>query len=398
MSPRVIIFSSCLLTAALLFLSGCGVLYPYAYDAAKLDELTVSMPKEQVLKKLGKPDRVVADDGQLSLWEYRLYAKHEWFGYLIHCPWHPFCYLPVEGPVPYWVALREEEVCLWGEPQMVRHMTSKLCQDLPAEEDHMDAARYSGVSVIPVYMPPPIAAPIRRLAIVPMGTVEDKLLLSWLDLTVNFLRSRHPQMVLVEREDLRPIVDEIRMQHTGRVDDDTMARVGHFVGADTLLIYRVSTSTDNETTVASFELRLLNIQNGMALFRQHTTAVATDDKTSVEGPLGPAHVAARAAAAHGLAALMAAFGDDPLGIVPDYAWAGEGVRLLGVLEGGPASLAGLRPGDRVVSVGQVPLRNWTELMAVTASLTVKRKMQMIQVRVPPHLPSQGNAEALRLYP
>ena len=391
---RVMMWFPPIVLAFFLSFSGCGVVFPYAYDAAKLDELTVSMPKEQVLKKLGKPDRVVTDDGQLTLWEYRLYAKHEWFGYLIHCPWHPFCYIPIEGPLPYWVALHEEEVCLWGDPQMVRHMASKICHDLPAEEHQVDASQ-RGVSVIPVFMPPAIAAPIRRLAIVPIGTVEENQLLSWLDLTLNFLRSRHPQMVQVEREDLRPILDEIGIQYTGRVDDDTIARVGHFVGADTLLTYRLSTSTDKETTVASFELRLLNIENGTTLFRQRTTAVAKDDKASPAGPLalGPAYFAARAAAAYGLAALMAAFGDDPLGVVPDYAWPGEGVRLLGVLEGSPASLAGLRPGDRVVSVGEMPLRSWTKLMAVPASLMVKRKMQIIQVRVPPHVPSQGNVQA-----
>ena len=58
----------------LLSLSGCGVLLPYMYDAQKLDDgLASSMPKEQVLKHLGKPDRVVQDDGQQVIWEYRLY-------------------------------------------------------------------------------------------------------------------------------------------------------------------------------------------------------------------------------------------------------------------------------------------------------------------------------------
>jgi hypothetical protein len=373
---------SLLLFAALLSVSGCGVVLPYAYDAAKLDELTVSMPKKQVLKKLGKPDRVVSDDGQLTLWEYRLYAKHEWFGYLIHCPWHPFCYIPGEGTLPYWVALHEDEVCLWGDPEMVRPMTSKLCPHVSAEERRMDGSRHSGVSVIPVFMPPAIAAPIRRLAIVPIGTVEDTRLLSWLDLTLNFLRSRHPEMVLVEREALRPILEEIGIQYTGRVDDDTMARVGHFVGADTLLTYRLSTSPDTEMAVASFELRLLNVEHGTALFRQHTAAVVKHDRAGEPLASESTAFAARSAAAHGLAALMAAFGDDPLGVVPDYAWSGEGVRLLGVLEGSPASLAGLRTGDRVLSVGETPLRSWTDLMAATASLKVKRKMQVIQVRMP----------------
>jgi hypothetical protein len=384
-ASRITICFAPILIVAFLSLSGCGVLFPYAYDAAKLDELTVSMPKDQVLKTLGKPDRIVTGDGSLTVWEYRLYAKHEWFGYLIHCPWHPFCYFPVEAPLPYWVALHEEEVCLWGDPQMVRRMASKICHDVTGEDHRMDAARHTSVSVIPVFMPSAIAAPIRRLAIVPIGTVDEGPVLSWLDLTLNFLRSRHQQIVLVEREALRPILDEIGIQYTGGVDDETNARVGHFVGADTLLTYRLSTSSDKKTTVASFELRLLNIENGTTLFRQHTTALADYDVADPMRRLAfaPAYFAARAAAAHGLAALMAAFGDDPLGVVPDYAWSGEGVQVLGVLEGGPASLAGLRPGDQLLSASGVPLRSWTELMALPASLTVKRKMQVIHVRVPP---------------
>jgi membrane-associated protease RseP (regulator of RpoE activity) len=189
-------------------------------------------------------------------------------------------------------------------------------------------------------------------------------------------------MVLVEREALRPILEEIGIQYTGRVDDDTMARVGHFVGADTLLTYRLSTSPDTEMAVASFELRLLNVEHGTALFRQHTAAVVKHDRAGEPLASESTAFAARSAAAHGLAALMAAFGDDPLGVVPDYAWSGEGVRLLGVLEGSPASLAGLRTGDRVLSVVETPLRSWTDLMAATASLKVKRKMQVIQVRMP----------------
>jgi hypothetical protein len=77
----------------LLSVSGCGVFLPYMYDAGKLeDRLAVSTPKEQVLKNFGKPDRVVQDDGQQAIWEYRLYPKGEWVGYLFHCPFFPNCF------------------------------------------------------------------------------------------------------------------------------------------------------------------------------------------------------------------------------------------------------------------------------------------------------------------
>jgi hypothetical protein len=65
-------------------LSGCGVLLPYMYSEQKLDEhLTLSMTKEQVLKSIGKPDRVIRNDGQQIIWEYRLYPRGEWVELLL---------------------------------------------------------------------------------------------------------------------------------------------------------------------------------------------------------------------------------------------------------------------------------------------------------------------------
>lgn len=98
-----------------LSLAGCGVILPYMYDAGKLeDRLMISMSREQVRKILGKPDRVVQNDGRQAVWEYRLFAKGEWRGYLIHCPLHPFCYFPAEPPVPYYLASDDDQLCVWA--------------------------------------------------------------------------------------------------------------------------------------------------------------------------------------------------------------------------------------------------------------------------------------------
>src|SRR5512141_1930144 len=111
-----------------LLLSGCGVVLPYMYDAGTLDDrLAVSTPKEQVLKNLGKPDRVVQDDGQQVIWEYRLYPKGEWVGYLMHCPFFPNCYFPAEPANPYYVVLQENQLCMWGTPDVVRSLAWKAC-------------------------------------------------------------------------------------------------------------------------------------------------------------------------------------------------------------------------------------------------------------------------------
>ena len=78
------------------------------------------------------------------------------------------------------------------------------------------------------------------------------------------------------------------------------------------------------------------------------------------------------AAAYGLAALIAAFGDNPLGLVFDYTWTGKGIKVIDVLHGGPAFRAGLKPGDEILQLNQQALGSWTDPLSLPAYLTVKR--------------------------
>jgi hypothetical protein len=376
----------------LLPMSGCGVVLPYMYDAGKLeDRLAVSTPKEQVLKSFGKPDRVVQDDGRQAIWEYRLYPKGEWVGYLLHCPFFPNCYFPAEPANTYYVVLQENQLCMWGTPDVVRSLAWKVCGKATRPEGSrpIKALVRGGlqVSVIPVFMPPTISPLPQRLAVLPVGGTIDNRVISWLDLTLNFLRTRHRELVLVEREDLRTVLDEVGIQYTGRVDEDTTIRVGKLVGADSLLTYRLAISGSGEPMSASFELRLLKVESGITVFRQ--IASSTNSSSAVEattGRLYESYPAARRlvveeATAYGLAALAAAFGDNPLGVVADYSWPGEGVRLLGLLQGGPAFRAGLKPGDQILALNGQPLGNWTDPIALPLRVTVERDGVKMEISV-----------------
>ena len=378
----------------LLPLSSCGVFLPYVYDAGNLeDRLAVSMPKEQVLKHLGKPDRVVQDDGQQAIWEYRLYPKGEWAVYLFHCPFFLNCYFPAERAQTYYVALQDNQLCLWGTPDVVRTLAWKLCGQAarPEGSQPIQALGKRGlqVSVIPVFMPPIIAPLPQRLAILPVAGSRDERVISWLDFTLNFLRTRHRELVLVEREDLRTVLNEVGMQYTGRVDEETTIRVGKLVGADSLLTYRLALSGTDEPMSASFELRLLKVESGITVFRQiasstHRHFVAEVDK----GRLSESYPSARRlvveeAAAYGLAALTAAFGDNPLGMVADYNWPGEGVKLLGLLQGGPAFLAGLKPGDQILALDGQPLGSWLDPISLPLRVTVERDGVRLEISVRP---------------
>lgn len=372
----------------LLSLSGCGVLLPYVYDAQKLDDrLAVSMPKEQVLSNLGKPDLVVKDDGQQIIWEYRLYPKGEWAGYLAHCPIFPNCYFPAEPASPYFVILQDNQLCLWGTPNTVRPLVQRVCGKGAQPTRDTQVNMKNRVSVVPVFMPPPIIPLPQRIAIVPIAGSLDNAVNSWLDLTLNFLRTRHRELVLVEREDLRTVLNEVGIQYGGQVDDDTTIRVGKLVGADSLLTYRMILPEDSALMSAAFELRLLTVESGTTVFRQMTSANHTSMEMVGAGiqpnkskPFNR-RLAIEGAAAYGLAALAAAFGDNPLGVVSDYTWTGGGIKLIDVLQGGPALRAGLKPGDQILKFNGQSLGSWADPVSLPAHLTVSRDGKSMEISI-----------------
>ncbi len=377
------------LLALILFLPlpGCGVLFPYLYDAQTLhDRLAVSMTKDQVLKRLGKPDRVVQEQGAQAIWEYRLYPKGEWAAYLIHCPFFPNCYFPAEAGHPYHVVLQDDRLCLWGTPDVVHPLIDRVCGSGAAAGSREPTGRGVRISVTPLFMPPRIAPLPQRLAVVPVNGAVDSEINSWLDFTLNFLRTRHRDLLLVEREELRRLFEELGMHYGGHVDDDTAISLGRLVGADSLLIYRLIVPEDYARS-AAFELRLLKIETGTTLFRQMALAqapsidsIARPARPSSAAPVG-LRPAITKAAAYGFASLLAAFGDNPLGLVPDYKASGEGITVTDVLQGGPGFLAGLRAGDLIVASNGTPVGHWFEALPVPARLTVARNGQPLELEV-----------------
>ena len=69
-----------------------------------------------------------------------------------------------------------------------------------------------------------------------------------------------------------------------------------------------------------------------------------------------------------------------LGIMPDYAFDGEGVRVDGVKDGKPASLAGLKKGDIIIGLGGEKVSNIEVYMKILTKLEKGQKTEVIYVR------------------
>lgn len=257
--------------------------------------------------------------------------------------------------------------------------------------------------VTPVIMPQTIASYPQRLAVIlPQGPTAS-FVSSGLDLTLAYLRTFHPTMAIVERDGIEPVTQELVLQHTGKMRDDTMARLGGWKGADTLLILRIEqTSADRLQTIGqrggevapSVEIRLAEVETGLLLFRQTTSArIQIPPPSSAQA--WPDQLledaqreTLRVAYTYAMASLAAAFGDNPLGLVPDMSSRSESIRLLGLLHGGPGHIAGLQKGDRILEVVGVPYRSITQRIPLPTTLLVEQGNERKNVRVEARSPGQ----------
>jgi hypothetical protein len=266
----------------------------------------------------------------------------------------------------------------------------------PAETPPAAVMSSLSPSVTPVIMPQTITSYPQRLAVIPPQGPTASFVSSGLDLTLAYLRTFHPTMAIVERDGLEPVTQELVLQHTGKMRDDTMARLGGWKGADTLLIVRIEPmSVDRSQPIAqsggevaySVEIRLAEVETGILLFRQTTSArvqVPPPSSTQVwpDQLLEDARrETLRVAYTYAMASLTAAFGDNPLGLVPDMSSRSGGIRLLGLLHGGPGHNAGLQKGNRILEVDGEPYRSITQRIPLPTMLLIEQGNERKNVHV-----------------
>jgi hypothetical protein len=362
-------------------LSACGVAYTIAKSESRLDKLSVPMTKAQVVDEIGRPDRVLRDDGRLLVWEYSLTARKQWLYELALCPisiwiggclFYPFTNLAAEHQreYPHHVVLVNEELCAWGTPAAILQRrracaasggpTLKLAGMSgrpepvvtgvgPIGRDSID--RYRTMAVMIVEDAAGAQGSGSRVA----GIVTTLML----DLDVQ----------MVERAKLDEVLKEqvIQLKHA---DDADVLKVGKLLGAQAIIVGEVQQWERHErerTHSVSLSLRMIDVQTGLLLFNGegHLVDPTTDDPEN-SARLIVHRILARFGSQTGL------LGSGRIGVNWELLEE-RGARFYLVRElrsGLPAEKAGLKVGDRVVAC------NGSALAAVKTDRDAKRLCQV----------------------
>ena len=361
--------------------SACGVAYTIVKSESKLDRLAVPMTKAEVIDQIGRPDRVLRDDGHLLVWEYSLTARKQWLYELALCPisiwvggciFYPFTNLVAEHQreYPHHIVLVNDELCAWGTPSAIlqrrRACASSGTAALgssgmlgrpepvvtgvgPINRDTID--RYRTMAVMPFVDAAAAQGSGSRVA----GIVTTLLL----DLDVN----------MVERAKLDEVFKEqvVRLQYA---DDADVLRIGKLVGAQAIVVGEVQQwerTVGEQVSRVALAFRLVDVESGVVLFNGegHGSDATADD------PEGLARVIAHRILAR-FGSQTGLLGSGRIGVNWELQeLAGARYYLVRELRSGlPAEKAGLKVGDRVVAC------NGAVLASVASEREAKRLCQV----------------------
>jgi PDZ domain/Curli production assembly/transport component CsgG len=347
-------------------LSGCGLGYTIYKSEAKMDRLAVPMTKAQVLEDIGRPDRVLRDDGRMLVWEYSVTTRKQWLYELSLCPISVFvggCVLyPATNSIsdqreyPYHVVFIHDELCAWGTSMAILQRR-RSCESVgvraaqqgrgakpepvvtgngPIGRDLID--RYRTMAVMPFQDAAGVQGSGSRVA----GIVTTLML----DLDVE----------MVERVELDEVLKEQVIQLT-HADDENVLKVGQLLGAQAIIVGEVQQWDRQEQARAnsvSLALRIIDAETGTLLFsgQGHLTDPTTDN------PEGSAHlivnrILSRFASQTGL------LGSGRIGVNWELReeQSGKFYVVRELRSGLPAEKAGLKVGDRVLACNGRALAN-----------------------------------------
>ena len=361
--------------------SGCGVLYTVIKSESKLDRLAVPMTKADVIAQVGRPDRVLRDDGHMLVWEYSLTARKQWLYELALCPlslWVGGCILyPFTNIVadhqreyPHHIVLVNDELCAWGTPAAILQRR-RACASFgtavigsggmrgrpepvvtglgPINRETID--RYRTMAVMAFEDASDAEGSGSRVA----GIVTTLLL----DLDIN----------MVERTELDEVFKEqvVQLKHA---DDAEVLKVGKLVGAQAIVVGEVQQwvrADGDQIGRVSLAFRVIDVESSVVLFNGegYGSDATADDPEGIARAIVQ-RILARFGSQTGL------LGSGRIGVNWDLQEsAGARYYLVRELRSGlPAEKAGLKVGDRVVAC------NGAVLSSVSSEREAKRLCQV----------------------
>lgn len=362
-------------------LPACGVAYTIIKSESKLDHLAVPMTKTQVIDDIGRPDRVIRDDGRVLVWEYSLTGRQQWLYELGLCPisvWiggciiYPFTNIAMERQreYPHHVVMVNDELCAWGPPAAI------LQRRRACETSGIQQARNGSA----LGRPEPIVTglgPINRETVDRYRTMAVML---FEDASgAQGSGSRVAGMVttllldldisMVERAKLDEVLKEQVIQLT-HADDANVLKVGKLVGAHAIIVgavQRWERQEQGRTNNVSLSLRMIDVETGQLLFNGegHLTDLTSDD------PEGSAHVIVHRILAR-FGSQTGLLGSGRIGVNWELQEdKGGHYYLVRELRSGlPAEKSGLKVGDRVLAC------NGAALAGVKTERAAKRLCQV----------------------
>lgn len=130
----------------------------------------------------------------------------------------------------------------------------------------------------------PVPQHVRRLAVWYPNTSEQDVAYGYsrLEQAAFQLKTQRSWIKIVERRNIAPLTDEQRLQLSGRVGDDSAVRVGKWLGADSIILFRIDMPTWRERLLARFygkmppfvvSSKIISVETGEVLYHDIVTAM-----------------------------------------------------------------------------------------------------------------------------
>jgi hypothetical protein len=129
----------------------------------------------------------------------------------------------------------------------------------------------------------PVPQHVQRLAVWYPSTSERDVAYGYsrLEQAAFQLKRQRSWIKIVERRNIEPLTDEQRLQLSGRIGDDSVVRVGKWLGADSMVLFRIDVPTWRERLLARFygkmpplvvSSKIISLESGEVLYHDIVTA------------------------------------------------------------------------------------------------------------------------------